>query len=506
MKPIGSLLDGRRLVVLWCCFVLLVSSCCAPDNRDTIAAALFNYSCADLVCEFDAVGSTFPDGEEHAWSWSFGDGTSSTSRNPSHVYASEGIFEVTLRVAGTVPDPIEHTESLTLEASDPVHRVPAVSELAYGASEAGRYVTNWTHVAPGFSLTIEDGWGVADTLTAVDVAPVNEWGRRTCDPLARIAVLQGIHDPVERGIVSIDDLAETLRADGRLNLTAETATEVGGFSATRLDGTLDMEKVDLSWRFCGPGVRMYAIGATNVDDPSYKWVWLPAQPKLSFWVVDVEDTDVLIAVAHDDPGQGSLEEMEAVIASLEFHPAREPVSTRILHSEFGPIEIFNGTPRLHSLVEWSVGRYGGSRLGSPEVSRVTFSAGALCRERGYAGGFTEIAEFGSAVTLCFGDEQPEYRARRTLLHEFAHSWLEAHRDEEAQEDFLSLLDLAVWYPSGPGSPDAGVEYACDVIAWGLLGEPDLPLRLADRPCGILTEAFRLLTGGEAVADPTVCSH
>jgi PKD repeat protein len=504
MKPIGSLLDGRQVVVLWCLLVLFVSSCGAPNSRDTNEAELFNFTCADLVCEFEALGSS--DREIVAWSWSLGDGTSSTSRNPSHVYASEGTFEVTLRVASKGANEVEHTEPLILEASDPVQADPPVNELAYGASEAGRYVTNWTHIPPGFSLTIEDGWGLADTVTAVEVAPLDEWGRRTCDPLARIAVLEGIYDPVEGSIVLIDDLTKTLREDDRLNLTTVSTTEVGGFPATRFNGTLEMEKVDLSWRFCGPGVPMYAIGATNVDDPAYRWIWLPALSNLSFWVVDVGNTDVLIAVAHNDQGQRSLVELETVIASLEFHPPREPVPTRVLHSEFGDIEIFNGTPRLHSLVEWSIGRYSGSRLGSPEVSRVAFSAGAQCHERGYAGGFTETAEVGSVVTLCFGEEQPEYRARQTLLHEFAHSWLEAHRDDEVREEFLSLLDLAAWYPSGPGSPDAGVEYACDVIAWGLLGEPDLPLRFADRSCGTLSEAFRVLSGGEAVTDPTICNR
>ena len=36
-----------------------------------------------------------------AWSWDFGDGTTSHERNPVHVYASEGIYDVTLTVYGS---------------------------------------------------------------------------------------------------------------------------------------------------------------------------------------------------------------------------------------------------------------------------------------------------------------------------------------------------------------------------------------------------------------------
>jgi Tol biopolymer transport system component len=42
--------------------------------------------------------STDADGTVVAWSWSFGDGATSSSRNPSHTYAAPGTYEVTLTV------------------------------------------------------------------------------------------------------------------------------------------------------------------------------------------------------------------------------------------------------------------------------------------------------------------------------------------------------------------------------------------------------------------------
>ena len=65
----------------------------------TNAAPLANFSwnCANLSCVFSDA-STDSDGTVAAWSWAFGDGASSTNRNPSRAYASGGTYTVTLTV------------------------------------------------------------------------------------------------------------------------------------------------------------------------------------------------------------------------------------------------------------------------------------------------------------------------------------------------------------------------------------------------------------------------
>ena len=412
---------------------------------------------------------------------------------------------MTLTVTGSSGS-ADRLEQLTLEESQPADPALPVDDLAFGARLAGRYVTHWTHPDPGLSLTIDEGWWVSDTLTAVSFGPLTETGTQTCDPLGKVVVLEGTYDPLEQSVVPVDDLTETLQADPRFNVSAVSPTEVGGFSATRIDALLNIDAVDLAWRTCGFGVRMYAIGASNLNDPAYRWVWLPAHSNLSFWVVHVASSDVLIAVSYEDPGSRLLDGMEEVITSVEFHRPREPVMTRTLHTEFGAIEIFNGTARLHSLVDWTVGRFVASGMGSPGVSSVTFSADVECREQGYAGGFAETSGGGSQLSLCFGEERPESLARPTLLHEFAHAWLAAHPGEDTRTRFLELFDLTTWYPSGSGPLRAGVEYASDLIAWGLLGEPERPARLSDLSCETLVGAFRLLAGVEPLTDPAGCDR
>jgi PKD repeat protein len=81
----------------------------APNRAPT---ALFGSACIKLSCTFTD-RSTDPDGNNTivAWSWTFGDGTSSTLRNPTHVYGGKGAFKVKLTVTDNrgASDPVTHT-------------------------------------------------------------------------------------------------------------------------------------------------------------------------------------------------------------------------------------------------------------------------------------------------------------------------------------------------------------------------------------------------------------
>jgi PKD repeat protein len=66
----------------------------APNQPPT---ANFTSSCSGLSCTFTSTSSD-PDGSVASYSWTFGDGTSSTAQNPSHSYAAGGTYTVTLIV------------------------------------------------------------------------------------------------------------------------------------------------------------------------------------------------------------------------------------------------------------------------------------------------------------------------------------------------------------------------------------------------------------------------
>lgn len=74
----------------------------------------FVYTCNDLACSFTDQ-SDDADGSVVAWSWSFGDGASSSAQNPSHTYAAEGTY--TLELTVTDNEGAEHTvfEQVTVD-------------------------------------------------------------------------------------------------------------------------------------------------------------------------------------------------------------------------------------------------------------------------------------------------------------------------------------------------------------------------------------------------------
>jgi subtilisin family serine protease len=75
---------------------LLKSNCTRPN---TPPRAAFTVSCAGLVCDLDASGSSDLEGASTSYSWDFGDGpTNATGQFSSHTYASSGTYTATLTV------------------------------------------------------------------------------------------------------------------------------------------------------------------------------------------------------------------------------------------------------------------------------------------------------------------------------------------------------------------------------------------------------------------------
>ena len=93
----------------------------APAGGGTTNApptASFSSSCTNLSCTF-ADASTDADGTIAGWSWTFGDGSTSSAQNPSHAYAAAGTYSVTLTVTdnGGATGSTTHSVSVTAPAS-----------------------------------------------------------------------------------------------------------------------------------------------------------------------------------------------------------------------------------------------------------------------------------------------------------------------------------------------------------------------------------------------------
>jgi PKD repeat protein len=67
------------------------------SGDNTPPTAEFGSTCSGLTCAF-ADASSDPDGSVVSWSWAFGDGATSTARNPTRAYAAAGTYSVKLTV------------------------------------------------------------------------------------------------------------------------------------------------------------------------------------------------------------------------------------------------------------------------------------------------------------------------------------------------------------------------------------------------------------------------
>jgi hypothetical protein len=160
------------------------------------------------------------------------------------------------------------------------------------------------------------------------------------------------------------------------------------------------------------------------------------------------------------------------------------------------VQIFNGTPEIPAFVRWGLERFEAANLPLPRIRSVTFLVKeSSCRE--YMGLY-DPKSGAAAVILCRTADQTcadaacttwQLAAQHTLLHEYAHAWMNEHLDETTRDEFLRFAGLARWNDPGDEWGERGMERAADAIAYGLLGVPEYR---ATR-CQQSLEGFRLLT-------------
>jgi PKD repeat protein len=76
------------------------------------------------------------------WSWSFGDGGTSTARNPNRTYASSGVYTVTLAVTDDAGGTHQQQATVTVSAPPPPSITLTVSGFTSGTKHSIRH--NWS--------------------------------------------------------------------------------------------------------------------------------------------------------------------------------------------------------------------------------------------------------------------------------------------------------------------------------------------------------------------------
>ncbi len=123
------------------------------------APAQFTYTVSNCVnVSFHAVNCQGP------YTWNFGDSTSASGQNVSHVYGSQGTYTVTLTVPGASPSVVQHTLALQLlpvTIAGPTNACP--NPANYSAVGPSTYAYAWTVIggspASGTGNNIDVAWG-----------------------------------------------------------------------------------------------------------------------------------------------------------------------------------------------------------------------------------------------------------------------------------------------------------------------------------------------------------
>ena len=146
--------------------------------------------------------------------------------------------------------------------------------------------------------------------------------------------------------------------------------------------------------------------------------------------------------------------------------------------------VSGGTPEQIEMARWAVGRFEVAGLQPPAVE-IEFHA----TPSGCAGhlGFARSGQVDVCTTLV------NAMARRTLLHEMSHVWLDENVDGATQARFLALRDLPSWNASSDPWRRRGCEQGAEIVSWAL-GERILTPQIPDNDVEGLAEAFELLTG------------
>ncbi len=169
--------------------LIAVNTVCEPDKGDTLVKiiqvqdttqirAIFTVSPDTVGCAGESFVFDNYSVETSGRNWYFGDGNTSTQKNPSHVYDSAGLFAVKLKVTG--PKGADSTYQSIL------------------VGEAEEITINET-ILPGDSILLPDGSYASDT--GVYSFSFTSW--LGCDSIVNIEVAEGAQQYIERATGSV---------------------------------------------------------------------------------------------------------------------------------------------------------------------------------------------------------------------------------------------------------------------------------------------------------------
>jgi hypothetical protein len=168
----------------------------------------------------------------------------------------------------------------------------------------------------------------------------------------------------------------------------------------------------------------------------------------------------------------------AVIAGLT-------AMTLVAGQPVGDIPITGGNPAQQAMAHWAEARYAAAGLVLPPLQIHFHVDLSGCHER--------LGYFADGVaSICGTHANP--MARRTLLHEMAHGWINRNLSGAERVRFLELRGLRTWNDQGVTWDERGFEQAAEIMAWALdeqeTGLPMFPNNSLEQ----MADGYESLTG------------
>lgn len=148
------------------------------------------------------------------------------------------------------------------------------------------------------------------------------------------------------------------------------------------------------------------------------------------------------------------------------------------------ISVFEADREQVRLARWAATRFESAGLGAPAVEIHFHTDASGCGEHlGYARrGRVDVC------TVLVNE-----MARRNLLHEMGHIWIDEHVSQTVRERFLKLRGLRAWNASADPWGERGYEQGAEIMAWAL-GTRILSAQIPGNDPVRLAAGFELLTG------------
>jgi PKD repeat protein len=244
---------------------ITVTSTTSPLTASASASPTSGYAPLTVNFTGSATGGTSP----YSYKWTFGDGGSSTSQNPSHAYSSAGTFTATLTVKDSTSATASKSVTITV-TSAPTQLVATAS--ADPTSGPAPLTVNFTGSGAGGSPPYSYNWNFGDGSSSSVENPSH-----TYSAIGIYTVILAVTDSTSANTSATLSISVESATVATLALAAETGAPAPGEG-----GTTDPS----------PGNYSFSIGST-VSTKSVPYT----DYRFSKWTRDIDDSSIFSSAA-----------------------------------------------------------------------------------------------------------------------------------------------------------------------------------------------------------------